>query len=747
VLDCFSFSRPALRMTEGSALGTLSHADRFDLAVQANRARVYALATTIASTFRALRLIETPWAWILSIGGTATVTALLTWWLVRAGRHRRVLGRLYDPLWICLDVGFISATIAITGGATSPWQPWYVAIFSAAVFVAGQRAAFLTFAASTAAYLVALRLSGDLTGPGQPLLRGIALMVSLYAATFFFLRGVSMLQDKKLVILGMRDESRRKVEELTRLTTTLEERTRELHEVNLRLRESDRLKSQFLANVSHELRTPLNSIIGFSEILQTRLAAQLDERQGRFLGYIHSAGEQLLGIINDILDLSKIEAGQAELAVERLPLRAAVDGVCTVLRSTAEKKGIRVRVDAAGDVPLLEADPARLKQVLYHLLANAIKFSYPESEVVVRLRRETAAESPLRRAGVAIAVIDDGIGIEPHDRELIFEAFRQADGSASREFQGAGLGLALVKRFVELHGGLVTVASALGQGSTFTVHLPLQQKNSGPVAPPEGEAHVDRPEPGEDRVLVVEDDPTVYDVIARHLGDGGWVPVRARTGDDALKLARGVRPVAVTLDLVIPGVDGLSVLRELRADPDTRHIPVIIISVLDNRELGLTLGADDYFVKPVDRDALLARLAALVPREVGGRVLVIDDDPALHELVAAGLPERYRLLHAHTGRDGVEQARNERPDLVLLDLMMEGMDGFEVAATLKGDERTRTLPIVVLTAKEMDRDDRERLHGKIEALVHKTDCSPARLEAVLRDVVRRQLRAARTADA
>ncbi|HXT51196.1 MAG TPA: response regulator [Thermoanaerobaculia bacterium] len=731
-------------MTAGSGLGTLSHADRFDSAVQANRARVYALATSIASTFRALDLIETPWALILAIGGTATVTALLTWWLVRSGRHRRVLGRLYDPLWILLDVGFISATISVTGGSTSPWQPWYVAIFSAAVFVAGQRAAFLTFAASTGAYLLALYFAGDLTGPGQPLLRGIALMVSLYAATFFFLRGVGMLQDKQREVSGMRDESRRKVVELTRLTTTLEERTRELHEVNLRLRESDRLKSQFLANVSHELRTPLNSIIGFSEILQTRLAEQLDERQGRFLGYIHSAGEQLLGIINDILDLSKIEAGQAELVVERLPLRAAVDGVCTVLRSTAEKKGIRVRVDAAGDVPLLEADPARLKQVLYHLLANAIKFSYPESEVLVRLRRETAVESPLRRAGVAIAVVDDGIGIEPHDRDLIFEAFRQADGSSSREFQGAGLGLALVKRFVELHGGVVTVDSALGQGSTFTVHLPLHQRNSGPVALPEDEAP---PEPGEDRVLVVEDDPTVYDVIARHLGDGGWVPVRARTGDDALKLARGVRPVAVTLDLVIPGIDGLSVLRELRADPDTRHIPVIIISVLDNRELGLTLGADDYFVKPVDRDALLARLSALVPREVGGRVLVIDDDPALHELVAAGLPERYRLLHAHTGRDGVELARDERPDLVLLDLMMEGMDGFEVAATLKADERTRSLPIVVLTAKEMDRDDRERLHGKIEALMHKTDCSPARLEAVLRDVVRRQLRAARTANA
>ena len=425
----------------------------------------------------------------------------------------------------------------------------------------------------------------------------------------------------------MRDESRRKVEELTRLTSALEERTRELGEVNLRLREADRLKSQFLANVSHELRTPLNAIIGFSEILQTRLAPQLDERQSRFLGYVNTAGEQLLSIINDILDLSKIDAGQTELAVERLPLRAAVDGVCTVLRGTAEKKGIRVRVEAPPDMPLLEADPVRLKQLLYHLLANAIKFSYPESEVRLRLQRETAAESPLRRASVAVAVVDDGIGIDPHDRDLIFEAFRQADGSASREFQGAGLGLALVKRFVELHGGVVTVESALGQGSTFTVHLPLHQRGGATrpdgAAPLAGEEETlpdlpDLPDPGEDRVLVVEDDPTVYAVIARHLGEGGWVPVRARTGDDALKLARGVRPAAITLDLVIPGIDGLAVLRQLRAAEETRHIPVIIISVLDNRELGLTLGADDYFVKPVDRDALLARLASLVPARSAG---------------------------------------------------------------------------------------------------------------------------------
>jgi signal transduction histidine kinase/CheY-like chemotaxis protein len=732
-------------MTDASATGNALPEHRFGLAVQKNRVLIFAIATAIASVFRALHLVDTDWRLILGIGLGATLVGAASWLLVRAG-YNRYLGPAFDPLWILVDVAIISATVAVTGGDASPWFPWYLAIISAAVFVGGQLMAFYTFVASVVGYLLALRAAGDLVGPGQPVLRALAIMVSLYAAAFFFLRGVTLLEDRRRVIAGMRDESRRKVEELTRLTGELEDRTHELGEVNLRLREADRLKSQFLANVSHELRTPLNSIIGFSEILQTRLASQIDERQARFLGYIHGAGEQLLAIINDILDLSKVEAGQAELMLERLPLRSAVDGVCTVLRSTGEKRGVRVRVEATSELLLIEADPARLKQVLYHLLANAIKFSYPESVVTIRLAREAAADSPLRVATALVAIRDEGIGIDPRDRDLIFEAFRQVDGSPCREYTGAGLGLTIVRRFVELHGGTVTVESALGQGSTFTVRLPVAHRNAGePGDGVEGDA---LPAPGEDRVLVVEDDPTVYEVISRHLGQGGWVPVRARTGDDALKLARRVRPVAVTLDLVIPGIDGLAVLRELRADPETCAIPVIIISVLDNRELGLTLGADDYFVKPVDREALLERLAVLVPREVGGRVLVIDDDPALHELVAAGLPERFRLLHAHSGSEGVELARAERPDVVLLDLMMDGMDGFEVAAVLKADERTRQLPIVVLTAKAMDRDDRDRLHGKIEALVQKADWSPMRLEAVLRDVVRRQLRlGARSVDA
>ena len=467
---------------------------RFQVMVQRNRALVFTLAIALALAFRALGLVEARWRDILLVGAIANGSALAFGWLARRGLHRRLPFRP-ELVWLPLDIALGSWGVAMTGGAGSPWVPWYLGAISAAAFVRGQLAAFLAFLGSTAGYLLALAAAGDLAGPGAAL-AAVAFMASLYAASFFFLRSVGRLKEKRVEVEAMRDEGRRKIEELTRLTATLEQRTRELGEANTRLREADRLRSQFLANVSHELRTPLNSIIGFSEILQSRLSSVLDERQRRFLGYIHHAGEQLLGIIDDILDLSRIEAGQARLIGERVPLRPLVEGVCTILRSTAEKRGVRLRVEVPDELPALQADAARLKQIVYHLLANAIKFSPPDSEVRVRAWGDDAGRSPLRRDSLALAVEDRGIGIDPADRELIFEAFRQVDGTASREFQGAGLGLAIVKRFVELHAGTVTLDSAVGQGSTFTVHLPLDAAGA--------EAGTEMPAllGGEDRVAV-----------------------------------------------------------------------------------------------------------------------------------------------------------------------------------------------------------------------------------------------------
>ena len=445
---------------------------RFQVVVQRNRALVFSLATGLALALRASGLVEARWRDILLLGVIANGSALLFGWLASRGLHRR-LPVPPEAVWLPIDIGLCSWGVALSGGQGSPWVPWYLGAISAAAFVRGQAAAFLAFLASTAGYLLALAAAGDLPD-ARAVLGAVGFMTSLYAAAFFFLRGVGHLREKRREVAAMRDESRRKVEELTRLAAALEERTRELGEANTRLRAADRLGAQFLANVSHELRTPLNSIIGFSEVLQSRLASVLDDRQRRFLGYIHHAGEQLLGIIDDILDLSKAEAGRGELIGERLSLRELVDGVATVLRSTAEKQGVAVYVEVPAGLPVLEADPARLKQVVYHLLANAIKFSEAGSVVRLRAHRVDPRASPLRRESIALDVEDQGIGIAAGDRELIFEAFRQVDGTASRQFEGAGLGLALVKRFVELHGGVVTLDSTLGRGSTFTVHLPIE---------------------------------------------------------------------------------------------------------------------------------------------------------------------------------------------------------------------------------------------------------------------------------
>ena len=528
----------------------------------------------------------------------------------------------------------------------------------------------------------------------------------------------------------------RQGEELTRLTAELEARTREAAEIQLQLTAADRLKSQFLANMSHELRTPLNSIIGFSGILKTRLAAQLDEKHTRFLNYINTSGEHLLRIINDILDLSKVEAGTLELSLERFSMASVVEGVLTVLKDRAAKRELDFEVDMPAGLPLIQADPVRIKQVVYNLLTNAVKFSYQGGAVRIAAQHLPAESSPLGVEALALSVIDQGIGIDPSERELIFQEFHQVDSGTNREFEGTGLGLALVRRFMELHHGMVTVASAVGQGSTFTLTLPIVAVDGQAEASP----LLELPGSPDRSVLVVEDDPTAFERIRGDLMAAGYRVVRARDGEAALPLVKKLQPLGVILDIVLPGMDGWDVLRELKADATTRKIPVLIVSMLDSRELGLTLGADDYFTKPVDPRELIHRLEELAPPELGAvpTVLLIDDDEHLHDLIRETLEARnYPLLHAYSGREGLEAARRDHPDVILLDLMMEEMDGFEVAAELKRDAATAEIPIVVLTAKEMVPADRERLHGKIVALLEKGERAPSRLASVLRDLVRR----------
>jgi signal transduction histidine kinase/CheY-like chemotaxis protein len=556
-------------------------------------------------------------------------------------------------------------------------------------------------------------------------------MLFLFGASFFFLLGVANIQEKRLRIRQLEVEENRKIAELTRMAQELRDRTDELAEANRHIQEADRLKSQFLANMSHELRTPMNSIIGFSEILVERLENKVEAKHLNFLKHILASGQHLLSIINDILDLSKIEAGKMEVFPERFAVSQVVESVCHVMKGMSRSQPA-FALDIPDDLPVIETDLAKFKQILFNLLSNAVKFSPPERPITIRAQH--IGDS------IAVSVRDEGIGIDPKDHEVIFEEFRQVDGTAKREFGGTGLGLALGKKFVELQGGTVRVDSEPDRGSTFTFTLPLTVKAAVvsrvqmlPVAEPAEERSAER-------VLVVEDDAQAYDLIAAALTSAGYLSIRARHGEEAVRLARETRPCAVTLDLVLPGLDGWEVLKRLKNDEFTRDIPVVIISMVENRELGVALGADDYFVKPVDRDRLLDRIRRLTSgRASRARVLLIDDDPAVHALIEEELASLgYTVASAFTGESGVRAARDAVPDLIILDLMMPGMSGFEVAGALKDDIITANIPILVLTSKEISADDRLELQSKVATFVQKGKSAREQLVREIRRLERRR---------
>ena len=708
---------------------------RFRLRLQGTRAACYLIALLVGVVFKELGVIHARYDSIALLLGIALLSAAACWLLAHV-RAAEMLGRAFDAAWMLVDVALITWAVHLTGGVASPWFPWYLAIIAAGAFVGGQLTAFAVATACTGAYLGVLAWRGDIQGLDLSLYEPLARMAFLYGASFLFLRGISQLQERQRTIKRIRADEARKIEELTRLTRALDQRTRQLADANLRIREADRLKSQFLATMSHELRTPLNSIIGFSDVLMDRLAEQVPDRYQRFLENINSSGQHLLGIINDLLDLSKIEAGRMELVAEPVCLADQVRGVCTVAQGLAKDRHIVFDLDLSDDLPLVEVDPGKLKQVLFNLLSNAVKFSHEGGTVRIRARQRDESDC------VEIAVQDFGLGIAKQHHRLIFEEFRQLDAGPTRAFGGTGLGLALVRRLVELHHGRVMVDSAPGRGSTFTISLPRRFTGRGTVCTPPG-GTLQLPEEEEDglRILVVEDDPTAFESIRRALRASGYIPVRARTCDEALHLAEALQPAAITLDIILPGPDGWEILRALKEQPRTRHIPVVIVSVLDTRELALALGAADCFVKPVDGDALARRLTELLPRQASRRprLLLIDDDPALHELLADRLdPLGYDVRHATDGPSGLQAAGTDAPDLVLLDLMMEAMDGFEVAARLRSDPSTTAIPVVVLTAKDVTARDRERLRGKMEALVQKSASPLSDLPGVIDHVLRRQ---------
>ncbi len=521
-------------------------------------------------------------------------------------------------------------------------------------------------------------------------------------------------------------------DELGALAANLNRMTGELGRLYQELELASRLKSEFLANMSHELRTPLNAIIGFSEVLEARMFGELNDKQDEYVQDIVASGKHLLLLINDILDLSKVEAGRMELELGPLAVDEMLEHSLAMSRERAGRQGIALGLEVDANIGVIEADERRVKQVVFNLLTNAVKFT-PEGG-----RVDTSAR--LVDGELEVAVRDTGTGIAPADQARIFEEFEQAGQPNAQTREGTGLGLALSRALVELHGGRIWVESELGVGSTFTFRLPVRRPAVTETPAPLRAADAE-PAAGAATILLVEDDQAAIDLLTIYISGAGFNVVVARDGQEGLAMARRLHPAGITLDISLPRLNGWDFLTELKGDSSTAAIPVIIVSMLDERGKGFALGAADYLVKPVNRDELLATLRRFTAGGQGAnppcKVLAIDDDPLALELIDATLvPQGFTVLRAADGKEGVRMAQSELPALIILDLLMPEMDGFTVAEQLRANPETAGIPIVVLTSKSINQEEKERLNSHISLLARKAEFS--RVEFV--EIVRRLCR-------
>jgi signal transduction histidine kinase/DNA-binding response OmpR family regulator len=485
----------------------------------------------------------------------------------------------------------------------------------------------------------------------------------------------------------------------------LEESNKKLAAVNEELKELDRLKSDLLANVSHELRTPLTAIKGYTDYILERKLGPVTEKQEKGLVVVQRNLERLSKSINALLDFSRMEMGRIALNPQPFNLAALVEQLHTTVRSELDKKGLHFVADIEDALPLVVADREKISAVLENLVINAIKFTPEGGRITVRAVRAPAGN----RLGAEVRVEDTGIGIPADQIGRIFQRFHQVDGSSTRRFGGVGLGLSIVKTILEAHGSSVQVDSQQGRGTTFRFHLPLVER-AEPVAdraaaPPAAA----RREAAESLVLVVDDDPDMVAQIQGSLEEEGLAVISAGTAAEGASLAADRHPDLILLDLLLPDQSGLELLQVLKRQPGTQHIPVMVVSVMNDSLKGLTLGASGYLVKPVQKDELLSTVRRLLEGTSGRRptVLVVDDERDTAELIRETLRhEGLRPLVAHDGREALEQIARRRPDVVILDIMMPEMSGFEVLEALHRDRNLSRIPVLVLTARGDEEDAR-----------------------------------------
>jgi PAS domain S-box-containing protein len=472
---------------------------------------------------------------------------------------------------------------------------------------------------------------------------------------------------------------------------------------------------RFLAFFSHELRSPLNSVIGFSDLISGRGGGHFaPESLAQYNSAIKSSGTHLLHLINDILDLSKIEAGKMDLRFAPVGIRNLVDGVKHVVQPQVDAKKITFDVVMDEELDDIIADGVRMKQILLNLITNAVKFSHTEGRVILSAKR--------KQNDIEFSVQDFGIGIRKEDIVTLFQPFQQTDAGA-KKIEGTGLGLAITKKLTELHGGSLFVVSEFGEGSTFIARIPMmvQVENEAEKVFKKISETMDGSR--QKRVLIVEDKPHARTLLHTYLTESGYVVEIATNGVEALEKAKLWKPDVITLDILIPVKDGWQVLRELKDHPLCREIPVIIISMVDERNVGFGLGAVEYFVKPVQKDELLAAVKRVEGRSAqnSAKILVIDDDKSVTDLVQIILEaEGCTVIKAHNGKDGLALAAQEKPDLIILDLVMPEMSGFNVAYQLKHSSATFTIPVMIMTSMEIDDETREQLEGFVVSLMKKS---------------------------
>jgi adenylate cyclase len=577
------------------------------------------------------------------------------------------------------------------------------------------------------AVLAGMFLAGRMVGPIQALRAGAARIGSGDLS-----QRIAIKTGDELEVLAdqFNDMAGRLQESYAGLEQKVELRTREVEEKSRQLEMASQHKSQFLASMSHELRTPLNAIIGLTEMMVTNAARFGTEKAAEPLRRVHLAGSHLLGLINQVLDLSKIEAGKLELSPESVDLAPLIDEVTGTARQLAEQNKNSLIVESLENLGPLIVDPMRLRQILLNLLSNACKFT-KQGKVTLRVRKVVDG-----RNWIEFAVADTGIGMTPEQQAKLFEEFTQGDSSTARQYGGTGLGLAITRKLARMMGGEVKVTSEVGKGSVFSDRLPGSADSLAKTSI----ASDDGRRPSTDCVLVIDDDATARELISDYLKAEGFSVVAASGGLEGLKLAKELRPTVITLDVMMPDLDGWSVMAALRQDTELAEIPVIMVTIVDEHRRGIALGAAGYLTKPIDRERLhrlVGRFRASTPPT---RVLLVEDDEIQRDRIRGWLEgQQWMVQEAANGREALAHLQEDKPDVILLDLMMPEMDGFAVVAALQKEVGWRNIPVIVITSRDLDATDRERLNSGVQSVLVKETFRPADLVERIRRLVQTNL--------